>query len=140
MQSFQVTKVVSFSYGHRILGHAGKCRHLHGHNGTVEIDVESDVLDRLGMVVDFGLVSEVAKRWIDENLDHRMILQRDDPAVPALQALGEPLFLTEANPTAEHLAQLVWQAAAAAGLAVREVRLWETPTSRASYRGGGWTE
>ena len=140
MPSFQVTRVIQFSYGHRILGHVGKCRHLHGHNGTVEVDVEADSLDRLGMVVDFGVVSEVVKSWIDANLDHRMVLARDDPAVAALQALDEPLYLTDANPTAEHLASLIWLAAKAAGLPVSEVRLWETPTSRASYRGVVWNE
>ena len=39
--------------------------------------------------------------------DHRMILRRDDPAVPALKQLGEPLYLTETNPTAENLAQYI---------------------------------
>jgi len=28
MQRFQVTKVIEFSYGHRLLEHQGKCRHL----------------------------------------------------------------------------------------------------------------
>jgi 6-pyruvoyltetrahydropterin/6-carboxytetrahydropterin synthase len=140
VQKFQVTKVINFSYGHRIVGHEGKCRFLHGHNGSVEIDITSESLDRLGMVVDFGLVSDLVKAWIEDNLDHRMILARDDPAVGTLKAMGEPIYLTETNPTAEHLAQLIWQTAHAAGLAVSEVRFWETPTSRATYKSQAWTE
>ena len=46
--------------------------------------------------------------WIDENLDHRMILHQDDPAVPVLQKLGEPVYLMDVNPTAENIARLIY--------------------------------
>lgn len=135
MQSFQVTKVIEFSYGHRLLEHNGKCRYLHGHNGLVEIDIGGDALDGQGMVIDFGRINEVVKVWIDSNLDHRMLLARHDPAVPVLLQQGEPLFLMDENPTAENIARLIWLAAHEAGLGVSEVRVWETSTSRATYRG-----
>jgi 6-pyruvoyltetrahydropterin/6-carboxytetrahydropterin synthase len=40
----------------------------------------------------------------------------------------------EDNPTAENIARLIYQQARAQGLPVCEVRLWETPTSFATYR------
>ena len=135
MQRFQVTKVIEFSYGHRLLNHDGKCRYLHGHNGMVEIDLDAESLDRMGMVIDFTRVSEVVKTWIDDNLDHRMLLQHDDPMTPVLKQAGEPLFEMDDNPTAENIAKLIWTAARDAGLQVAEVRVWETSTSRAAYRG-----
>jgi 6-pyruvoyltetrahydropterin/6-carboxytetrahydropterin synthase len=135
MQRFQVTKVIEFAYGHRLLNHDGKCRYLHGHNGMVEVDLDAAALDKMGMVIDFSRVSEVVKNWIDANLDHRMLLHRDDPMTPVLQAAGEPLFVMDVNPTAENIAALIWGAARKAGLQVAEVRVWETSTSRASYRG-----
>ena len=135
MQRFQVTKVIEFSYGHRLLNHDGKCRYLHGHNGMVEVDLGAESLDSMGMVIDFSRVSEVVKAWIDANLDHRMLLRRDDPMTPVLQQAGEPVFTMEENPTAENIAKLIWLAARDAGLQVAEVRLWETATSRAAYRG-----
>ena len=47
----------------------------------------------------------------------------------------------DANPTAENIAALIWQAARERGLHLSEVRLWETTTSRATFRGGpSWTE
>ncbi len=140
MQRFQVTKVIEFSYGHRLMGHEGKCRYLHGHNGLVEIDVETDDVDRLGTVVDFGDVNEVVKTWIDQNLDHRMLLSRDDPATPILEGAGEPVFVMAENPTAENIAKLIWTASRERGLRVAEVRVWETSTSRAAYRGEAWNE
>ena len=65
-----------------------------------------------------------------------MLLCRADPALPLLQDADEPVYVMEENPTAENIAALVWQAAHKAGLDVTEVRLWETSTSRATYRGG----
>jgi len=135
MQRFQVTKVIEFSYGHRLLNHDGKCRHLHGHNGMIEVDLGAETLDKMGMVIDFSRVSEVVKTWVDEHLDHKMLLRHDDPMTPILQAAGEPLFVMDENPTAENIARLIWTAARDAGLQVAEVRLWETSTSRATYRG-----
>jgi len=135
MQRFQVTKVIEFAYGHRLLNHDGKCRHLHGHNGMVEVDIHAEALDKMGMVIDFSRVNEVVKTWIDTNLDHRMLLHRDDPITPVLQAAGEALFTMDVDPTAENIARLIWTVARDAGLQVAEVRVWETSTSRASFRG-----
>jgi 6-pyruvoyltetrahydropterin/6-carboxytetrahydropterin synthase len=140
VQRFQVTKTIEFSYGHRLLEHNGKCRHLHGHNGMVEVDVAAESLDRLGMVIDFGDVNDIVKTWINETLDHKMLLSRRDPLVPLLEQAGEPLFLMDENPTAENIARLIWLAARERGLQISEVRLWETSTSRASYRGEAWSE
>jgi 6-pyruvoyltetrahydropterin/6-carboxytetrahydropterin synthase len=135
MQRYLVTKVIEFAYGHRLLDHQGKCRYLHGHNGVLEVDVDAAELDEMGMVVDFGRITDVVKAWVDANLDHRMLLCRADPVVPLLQQAGEPLYLMDDNPTAENIARLVWEAARKQGLQVSEVRLWETGTSRATYRG-----
>jgi 6-pyruvoyltetrahydropterin/6-carboxytetrahydropterin synthase len=140
MQRFQVTKVIEFSYGHRLLNHAGKCRYLHGHNGMVEVDVESRGVDEMGMVIDFGNINESVKTWIDGNLDHRMLLCRADPIVETLREAGETIYLMDENPTAENIAKLIWHAAQERGVAVSEVRVWETSTSRASYRGEAWSE
>ncbi|MGE0058092.1 MAG: 6-pyruvoyl tetrahydropterin synthase family protein [Dehalococcoidia bacterium] len=140
MQRFQVTKVLEFSYGHRLLEHKGKCRYLHGHNGMVEVDIESEGVDAMGMVVDFSDVNGIVKTWIDDNLDHKMLLCDADPAAAVLKAAGEPIYLMHDNPTAENIARLIWQASRERGMPVTEVRVWETSTSRASYRGDAWTE
>jgi 6-pyruvoyltetrahydropterin/6-carboxytetrahydropterin synthase len=140
MQRFRVTKVIEFAYGHRLLEYEGKCRYLHGHNGLLEVDIDSSALDRIGMVIDFGEVNDIVKTWVNDNLDHRMLLCKDDPIIPTLKGIGEPLFLMDENPTAENIAKVIWQAARGAGLKVSEIRLWETSTSRATYRGEQWEE
>jgi 6-pyruvoyltetrahydropterin/6-carboxytetrahydropterin synthase len=113
----------------------GKCRFPHGHNGIVEIVCCADRLDERGMVVDFGEIKEVAKKFIDENWDHRMLLRRDDPLVEEYQRRGEPIFLFDENPTAETFARYLYDLTKGRGLPVSEVRFHETPTSIAIYRG-----
>ncbi len=130
-----VTKQIHFCYGHRLLNYDGNCRWLHGHNGLVEIELAAETLDERGMVYDFTAIKRLLKTWIDENLDHKMILNRDDPLVQTLQEHGEPLYLLDENPTAEAIARLIYEESARQGFPVVEVRLWETPTSWAAYRG-----
>jgi len=132
---YQVTREIDFCYGHRLLDYEGKCRHLHGHNGRAVITIESPSLDERGMVLDFSDIKQAVSRWIDENLDHRMILRRDDPAVAALSELGEPMYLIDVNPTAENIAKLIFDMTAEHGFPVVETRLWETPRCFATYRG-----
>ena len=131
--AFRLTKEITFCYGHRLLNYEGKCRYLHGHNGKAEIVVEGAELDHRGMLVDFGDIKKDMKRWIDDNLDHRMLLNRDDPIIPILQEQREPLFIMDCNPTAEAISRKIFEAAVEFGFPVVEVRLWETFTSHAVY-------
>ena len=131
---YTVTREIHFCYGHRLLNYRGKCRHLHGHNGRLEIELTAGKLDKLGMVRDFGEIKQKIQGWIDANLDHKMILCARDPALPALRKLGEPLFVVDENPTAEAIAKRIFDVAKRLGLPVTSVTLWETPQSFASYR------
>ncbi len=131
---YKVTRVIEFCYGHRLLNYDGECRHLHGHNGRVEVDIEARETDHRGMVVDFSDVKDIVKTWIDDNLDHRMILHRDDPLVAVLSELGEAYYVIDHNPTAENIAAHIHQMTSSEQLNISEIRLWETPNSYATYR------
>jgi len=132
---FRVTREIEFCYGHRLLNYDGKCKHLHGHNGKAVIVLESDELDDRGMLVDFSDIKKHVAAWIDNNLDHRMILNKADPVVEYLLQQNEPLFLIDSNPTAENIARLIFDFAKSQQLPVIEVSLWETFQSYATYRG-----
>lgn len=132
---FRVTKEIWFCYGHRLLNYDGKCAHLHGHNGKAVVTVETADLDRLGMVIDFSVMKRVIGQWIDDQLDHKMLLHRDDPVIPELRRLGEQFVELDVNPTAENIAKLIYDHAVSEGFPVAEVTLWETPNSFATYRG-----
>jgi 6-pyruvoyltetrahydropterin/6-carboxytetrahydropterin synthase len=131
---FRVTREIDFCYGHRLLNYEGKCKYLHGHNGRAVITIESSTLDGRGMVLDFSDIKRVVSDWIDENLDHRMILHERDPARAALEKLGEPLYLVNINPTAENIARLIFDYAKSQGFPIVETLLWETPRCFATYR------
>lgn len=133
--AWRVTVRIHFCYGHRLLDYEGACAHPHGHNGLAEITLESDELDHRGMVVDFGDVKREIKAWIDDRMDHRMLVRKDDPLVEWLEEQGEPHWALDDNPTAEAIARLIHDHAAGQGYPVVEVRLWETPSSYATYRG-----
>jgi 6-pyruvoyltetrahydropterin/6-carboxytetrahydropterin synthase len=130
---FQVTREIHFCYGHRLMDYKGKCGHPHGHNGRVEIELSSKKLDRQGMVVDFEVIKNRVQTWIDENLDHQMILRHDDPLAAHLKKAGEPIYIMRDNPTAENIAKEIFLVTRKKGLPVTRVTVWETAKSFATY-------
>lgn len=130
---FTVVREMSFSYGHRLLNYGGKCRHLHGHNGRLEMHIRADSLDERGMVMDFGEIKKQVSDWIDRELDHKMLLCKDDPVLAYLKQVGEPVVVMEGNPTAENIARFIFEHAEKQGLPVVMVKLWETANNSATY-------
>jgi 6-pyruvoyltetrahydropterin/6-carboxytetrahydropterin synthase len=133
---YRVTRQIEFCYGHRLINYDGKCRHLHGHNGLAVVTLEGPNLDDRGMLVDFGDIKRKLQSWIDAELDHNMLLHRDDPILPILREQGERVFVMDRNPTAESIARLIHDQGRAAGLPIVEVVLWETPNCYATFTGG----
>ena len=130
---YRVTREIEFCYGHRLLNYEGKCRHLHGHNARAVIALEAPTLDSRGILVDFSEIKQKVQHWIEENLDHTMLLCRDDPILPLFQERGERVFVMDRNPTAENIARLIFDRAMSVGLPVVEVTLWETEKCHARY-------
>ncbi len=130
---YSVTKRIDFCYGHRLLDYDGVCKHPHGHNAVAEIEVRTDALDNRNMVADFSDIKRSIKGWIDRELDHKMLLRHDDPLVKPLEQLAEPVFIVDSNPTVERIARLIFDYAKEQGFDVVRVKVWETPTSFASY-------
>jgi 6-pyruvoyltetrahydropterin/6-carboxytetrahydropterin synthase len=126
---YSVTRLIHFCYGHRLMDYEGKCKHPHGHNGLIEITIEGATLDKRGMVMDFDEIKQSVQRWVDTELDHKMLLHRKDALTKILQDMGEPVVVMEANPTAENISRLIFDYAKSKGLPVRKVRLWETANS-----------
>ena len=141
--STTATRSFEFDAAHRVLGHTGKCRFLHGHRYRVEVTVKAKELDDLGMVVDFSCIKEKLQPWIDEHWDHNVLLNENDPLFDLkpsdqLTVFGdkEPLVFAD-NPTAEIIAEqfgLVAQRAfTPLSLSVVGVRIYETPNCWADW-------
>jgi 6-pyruvoyltetrahydropterin/6-carboxytetrahydropterin synthase len=130
---YAVTGRIAFCYGHRLLDYGGVCKHLHGHNAEAEVEVRAPALDERGMVVDFADITRLLKGWVDREIDHKMILRRDDPLADTLEAVGEPVYRLDSNPTVERLARLLFEVAHEQGLPVVRVTVWESPGASATY-------
>jgi len=130
---FSVARDFSFSYGHRLYRYEGKCRRLHGHNARARVVIDCEELDEQGMALDFVNIKSSIGNWIDEELDHRVLLSKDDPLAKTLLEVGEPVVLFDGNPTAELLAKTIFDRAFSLGMNVKKVDFWETEKCRATY-------
>lgn len=102
-----IMRQVEFCAGHRLVGHEGKCRNLHGHNYRVELYITGQQLDGVGRVVDFAEINRLFKGWIDENWDHGVLVWNDDRQLIDALSRIEPnkIYLMPYNPTAENIAR-----------------------------------
>jgi 6-pyruvoyltetrahydropterin/6-carboxytetrahydropterin synthase len=131
---YRITKEVYFCYGHRLMHHDGKCRHIHGHSVKAAITLESANLNEQSMVCDFGDLRTVVENYIDAELDHNFLIHKDDPLLPMLKEQGERHLCLDAHPTAEVISQMIYDHVKQKGLNVVEVVLWETASAFAAYR------
>jgi 6-pyruvoyltetrahydropterin/6-carboxytetrahydropterin synthase len=122
---YEVAKELVFSAAHQIRMHGGKCERLHGHNWRVRIHARASALDRIGMVIDFAdlqrLAGEACARF-----DH--------------QVVNEVAPFDQLNPTAENLAQHLYEAVdgqlrerEGGRVRVSRVEVWENDGSVATY-------
>lgn len=74
----------------------GKCVNLHGHNYFLDVVVAGEIDDATGYVWDLKQLSDVMRRQIIQEVDHRN-LNTDVP------------WLKERIPTAENLALAFWE-------------------------------
>lgn len=84
-----ITKQFDFCYGHRVwsqtlncefsLDSCLKCRHLHGHQGVINVSLSGEGL-KDGMVTDFKHLNWF-KKWLDDTLDHKFIMDVHDPLI-----------------------------------------------------------
>lgn len=105
MSTVTLIRRFTFAAGHRVMGHEGKCRSMHGHNYEMRVSIEASVLDQLGRVIDFSEVKRIVGGWLDENWDHAMIYYAaDDEVRRALMQCPGKAFELRLNPTAENMA------------------------------------
>ncbi|MBU0791701.1 MAG: 6-carboxytetrahydropterin synthase QueD [Gammaproteobacteria bacterium] len=116
-----VTKVFEFHAAHWLKSHQGVCSRLHGHSYKLEVTCKGE-LNEEGMVVDFSELKEVVEKLIISQLDHECL---------------NDILQFENDPTAERLAVFIFNTLRQFDVPfnVDEVKVWETSTSYATYRG-----
>lgn len=96
------------SCGHRVVGHEGKCRHLHGHNYRITFTIQAEDLgtDDIGRVLDFSVIKSKLCQWLEETWDHKFLVWNEDPMRAVLVALDPGgVVWVPFNPTAELMAE-----------------------------------
>jgi 6-pyruvoyltetrahydropterin/6-carboxytetrahydropterin synthase len=121
---FQVSVDQSFSAGHALRGYKGKCENPHGHNYKVQITLEGQQLDAIGLLCDFAQLKRVIRDVIS-GLDHKF--------------LNDQAPFDTLNPTAENIAKYICDETAKQldampeGSRINRVTVWETDTASATY-------
>ena len=97
---YTVIKTLEIAGAHTLnLPYDSPCGRLHGHNWTIEVEVNSVKLNAEGMVIDFTLISEVVKR-----LDHALL---NTLTCPNCMHITEGILPALLNPTAENIAKWI---------------------------------
>lgn len=130
---YEVSREFEFSYTHRLWRYDGKCGNLHGHNGVVRVTLAQESLDESGLSVDFHQIKQTIESWVEENWDHKTILNSEDPLLPILTKAGVKCVSVDSNPTSEQFARLIYRQAELMGQPVKSVDFWETSKSMARY-------
>ena len=97
-----IDKQFDFCFGHRVwsqelntkysLDGCLACRHLHGHQGKVKLFLGANDLNK-GMVTDFKHTN-IFKKWLDDMMDHKFIIDINDPL---FEDLAGDLCLSDKN-------------------------------------------
>lgn len=130
----KITRKIEFDAAHRIIGHHGKCKNLHGHRYVLEVVMGFAELDELGFAIDFAIISERLGKWVNENWDHNVILWDADAKLGdgISDQTGQKIFFMDCNPSAENMAlfikeRIIPQLFADQKIVDLQVKLSETP-------------
>lgn len=88
---------LNLQYAHRFYGFKGEAQYLHGHTGTLTIEVEDSINEGVNMVFPCNEIKKTA--WdLLQNFDHALVLRSDDPLLPAILKVYEETNLKDGAP------------------------------------------
>lgn len=149
---YEISVKTHFDAAHRLVGYEGKCQNLHGHRWDVEVVFAGSVLNKIDMVADFKILKELVNLEMSY-LDHKTVLKDCEENADLIKLLrtmtsnGVAVLVFE--PTAEIIARSLYteiagkcraatyrENPALTAVKVKEVTVWESPTSKATYKEG----
>jgi len=144
---FQIEILHNFETAHRLSapGSPPKCMSIHGHSWWVRVDIAGPRIDEAGILVEFGAFKRAWRGWLDNHIDHHLVLAEGDPMGDAVRAVypQSRILCLPMSPTTEALASYLYGRAVDVLEEVRPaevdarvvcVHLQETRTNAASYR------
>jgi 6-pyruvoyltetrahydropterin/6-carboxytetrahydropterin synthase len=107
MSKISAVRYHDICMGHRVVGHEGKCKHLHGHNYRFHFHCTGVNLDEIGRVIDFSVIKSTLCEWLENNWDHRMLVWEDDITLEDLIKIDNSVVVFPYNPTAENIGKYI---------------------------------
>ncbi|MCD4812539.1 6-carboxytetrahydropterin synthase QueD [bacterium] len=119
---YDIVIETEISAAHQLREYCGKCENLHGHNWKVRLEVSCEILDKLGMGIDFTDLKKVLNE----------VLARYDHAM-----LNDLEAFQKINPTSENLANVIYQQCVHAiktyPVKMKSVSVWESTKAFVRY-------
>lgn len=135
-----ISRKGNFDSGHRVMNERMKCFNLHGHTYLYELTFEFNSMESIGYAIDFKEIKRVACQWIDDILDHGVLVNPHDEAVIecAIKTGSKIWYMSlngkgeYCNPTVENIAKEVFLAmeilfSVYPDLKIKKVKIFETP-------------
>ncbi len=134
MVSISCTRRLEFDAAHRLMGHEGLCKNLHGHRYVVEISCTADKLDSVGRVIDFSVIKEIVGGWISLHWDHACIINHHDRTLRQfLTDEKQRYYPMDGDPSVEQMSSTLLLVARELlqeeGISVSLIRIYETPNA-----------
>ncbi len=147
MAKIRLTKIFHFDTGHALAGYDGKCRNVHGHSYSLEVTVKGEPIKdpnhvKFGMVIDFGDLKEIVKKYVIDDYDHALVLNKNTVYKEIgdfLVERGHHILLVDFQPTGEMMIQDMAQRIKSHlpdGIELFKLKLYETGTSYAEWYAG----
>ena len=145
-----ISRKGNFDSGHRVMNERMKCFNVHGHTYLFEVTFSFTNMEDIGYAIDFKEIKRVFLQWIDDILDHGMILNpHDTKLIQTTIDLNSKLWLMSlngegeyCNPSVENISKEIFLAMEIlsetlynndpTGLKIHKVTIYETPNC--------WTE
>lgn len=136
-----INRECTFDSGHRVMNEKMKCFNIHGHTYLCQLKFAFNEIKDIGYAIDFKEIKRVGCQWIDDILDHGMILNpKDEKLIQTTKELGGKIWLMSlngegeyCNPSAENISKEIFLAMEvlfktySPSLVIHEIILHETP-------------
>ncbi|MGM0382099.1 MAG: 6-carboxytetrahydropterin synthase QueD [Thermodesulfobacteriota bacterium] len=121
---YELRVITYFAAAHQLRHFRGKCEKLHGHNWKIEVYIEGEKLNDIGLLIDFKDVKNATSKIL-EGLDHSF--------------LNELPPFKDQNPSSENIAAYIFRELGNelndTRIKVSKVTAWESDFASATYIG-----
>lgn len=140
-----ITRKTNLSCGHRVMNERMLCHNLHGHEYITHLTFSFTDTENIGYAIDFKEIKRVFIQFLQEKMDHGMLLNpKDVKVIETCKALKSRVWLMSlngegdyCNPSVENVAKEIFLSMEIlsevlygevnTGLNIYDVTVYETP-------------